>query len=71
MMSEPITLEFLGARVAALTDQVHDMEARFTAMEARFSEMEGRLGALATVIEIRFDAAYPSAASTAPSHRPL
>ena len=60
---EPVTLEFLGARVAALTDGLHDMELRFTAMEARFSAMEGRLGALqghlaalTTMVEIRIGA---------------
>jgi len=46
---EKISLELLGARVASLTDQVHDLKLevadlkiRFTALEARFSAFEQR-----------------------------
>jgi predicted nuclease with TOPRIM domain len=50
MMSEgEISLELLSARVASLTDQVHDLKLevadlkiRFTSLEARFSALETR-----------------------------
>jgi hypothetical protein len=49
MSEEKISLELLGARVASLTDQVHDLKLevadlkiRFTALEARFSAFEQR-----------------------------
>jgi hypothetical protein len=47
----PITLEFLGARVAALTADVHDLKLqlagfglRLGALEGRFAALEGRFG---------------------------
>jgi uncharacterized coiled-coil protein SlyX len=46
-----ITLEFLGNRVAALTDDMRDLKLRMTALEARFGAIEARLGGL----EGRFD----------------
>jgi hypothetical protein len=51
-----ITLEFLASRVAALTDQMRDLELRFTALEARVGSIERRIAALSTMAEIRFDA---------------
>ena len=49
----PVTLDFLGARVAQLTDEMRDVrqllaiiENRFDALEARFAGLEGRFAAL-------------------------
>jgi hypothetical protein len=42
-MADEITLELLAARVAGLTDEVHDLKLRFgmiEALEARFSAFE-------------------------------
>ena len=52
---DKISLEFLAARVAALTDRMHDLELRFAALETRFGVLEARLGAFVTAIETRFD----------------
>jgi hypothetical protein len=55
----PVTLDFLGARVAQLTDEMRDvrqrlgiiehrldgLEARFTGLEGRFAALEGRFTA--------------------------
>lgn len=49
---DKISLEFLAARVSALTDRMHDLELRFSALEARFGALEGRLDA----IDIRLSA---------------
>lgn len=51
-MAETVTLEFLAARVAALTDEVHDMKLRFGMLEARLAALETRFSAL----EARFSA---------------
>ena len=48
----PVTLEFLGTRVAQLTDEMRDVrqrlgiiEHRLDALEARFAALEGRFTA--------------------------
>ena len=48
----PVTLDFLGARVAQLTDEMRDVrqrlgiiEHRLDALEARFAALEGRFTA--------------------------
>ena len=40
MSEDKISLEFLTARVGALTDRMHDFELRFASLEARFSVFE-------------------------------
>jgi hypothetical protein len=45
-MADTITLEFLAARVAVLTDEVHDLKLRFGMMEARLVALEARFSAL-------------------------
>ena len=45
-MPEAVTLEFLAARVAALTDDMHDIKLRMSALENRFASLEARFGAL-------------------------
>jgi hypothetical protein len=45
-MADTITLEFLAARVAVLTDEVHDLKLRFGMMEARLGALEARFSAL-------------------------
>ena len=55
----PITLDFLGARVAALTDEMRDVRQRLSLIEHRFGALEARLGALEgrfTSLEGRFAA---------------
>jgi hypothetical protein len=55
----PITLDFLGARIAALTDEVCDVRQRLSLIEHRFDALEARLGALEarfTGLEGRFAA---------------
>jgi hypothetical protein len=42
-MPEAVTLEFLAARVAALTDDMQDMKLRMSALENRFTGLEARL----------------------------
>jgi uncharacterized coiled-coil protein SlyX len=51
MSDDKISLEFLAARVAALTDRINDLELdlrdlkiRFTTLEQRFSALEQRFG---------------------------
>lgn len=56
MSDQPVTLEFLGRQMLALTSDVRDMQQRVTVLEARFGAMETRLTALALSIESRFDA---------------
>lgn len=51
-MADTITLEFLAARVAVLTDEVHDLKLRFGMIEARLAALETRFGGL----EARFSA---------------
>lgn len=55
MSEDKISLEFLAARVAALTDRMHDLELRFSALEARFSTFEARLTSFVAAFEARFD----------------
>jgi hypothetical protein len=44
-MADEITLELLAARVAGLTDEVHDLKLRFGMIEARFGALEARFSA--------------------------
>lgn len=46
MSEERITLELLGARVMALTAEVHDLRDRMVAFEARLDMVERRLDSL-------------------------
>jgi hypothetical protein len=45
-MADTVTLEFLAARVAALTDELHDLKLRFGMIEARLGALEARFSAL-------------------------
>jgi len=48
MSEEKISLELLGARVARLTDQVHDLKLEVADLKIRFTSLEGRFSALET-----------------------
>jgi hypothetical protein len=52
---DKISLEFLTARIGALTDRMHDFQLRFASLEARFSVFEARFSAFVTAMEARFD----------------
>ncbi len=46
MSEETVTLEFVGARLLALTADVRDLQQRFDGLEPRFDGMEARFAAM-------------------------
>ena len=56
MSDDKISLEFLAARVGAVTDQMHDLDLRFASLETHLGTIDSRISTLTTVMDARFAA---------------
>jgi hypothetical protein len=53
--TSPVTLEFLAARVAAVTDNMADLKLRVSGLETRFGVLEARIGGIERRLDLLDD----------------